>query len=175
MTDRKKIREKTGYTRQNQQDNADSWYTRSVSFHEASIILYEHKERLSGGIKLFQFNAALSLELIFKAILAAKKEKIKQTHVLRDLCTNAEVELDDDQKSTLGLLTENFLWVGRYPAPTSEAQWDNFHNNIIEEHIERSQSGNTFSMNRNQKRFPSMENYKRIWKICLAKYESVIL
>ena len=75
MTDRKKIREIIGYTHQAQQVNADLWYKLSLSFHEASIVLNEHQERLSGGLRIFQFNAALSLELIFKAILAAKKKQ----------------------------------------------------------------------------------------------------
>jgi len=86
----------------------------------------------------------------------------------------AEVELDEDQKYTLELLTEAIVWLAKYPAPKSEAKWDNFHDNILERHIVRSQSGNTHSTLANPKRFPSMENYTRIWEICLAKYLSII-
>ncbi len=175
MADRKKIREIIGYTYQKQRDNADLWYKQSVSFHEASIVLYEHQERISGALRIFQFNAALSLELIFKAILAAKGEPIPEIHILRELCTKAKVKLDEDQKFTLDLFTESIFWHARYPVPKSNAQWDNFHDNIFEKHIVRSQSGTTHTTLANQKRFPSMENYTRIWEICLVKYESVIL
>lgn len=174
MTDRKKNREIIGYTRQKQLYNADLWYKNSLSFHDASIVLYEYQERVSGALRNFQFNAALSLELIFKAILAAKGKDIPQIHKLNDLCTKAEVELDEDHKYTLELLTEGIVWLARYPSPKTEEQWDNFHDNILESHIVRSQAGNTHSTLANPKRFPSMENYKRIWGICLVKYESII-
>lgn len=174
MTDRKKIREIIGYTHQEQRDNADLWYKNSLSFHEASIILYEYQERVNGGLRIFQFNAALSLELMFKAILAAKGENIPTIHVLRELCTNSEVELDEDQKHTLDLLTESIFWLARYPSPKAEGQWDNYHDNILEKHIIRTQSGNTYSTLANPKRFPSMENYSKIWKICLVKYASIL-
>lgn len=173
MTDRKKIREITGYTHQKQQEDSDLWYKLSVSFHEASIVLYEQQERLSGA-RIFQFNAVLSLELIFKAILAANGETIPSIHFLRELCVRAQVELDEHQKFTLDLLTESILWLGRYPVPKSEAQWDNFHDNIFEKHKVRLQSGNTHMTLSNRKRFPSMENYTRIWKSCLLKDRSVI-
>lgn len=174
MTDRKQIREIAGYTHQKQREDADLWYKQSVSFHEASIILYEQQERLSGALRIFQFNAALSLELIFKAVLAANGETIPSIHFLRELCVKAEVELGEHQKFTLDLLTESILWLGRYPVPKSEAQWDNFHDNIFEKHKVRLQSVNTHTTLSNRKRFPSMENYTRIWEICLLKYRSVI-
>ena len=172
MTDRKKIREIIGYTHLKQRDDADLWYKKAVSFHEASIVLYRHQKRL--GLRMFQFNAALSLELIFKAILAAKRKTRPSIHFLRELCTKAEIELDENQKHTLDLLTESILWLGRYPTPKSEAQWDHFHDNIFEKHKIRLQSGNKHITLANRKRFPSMENYTKIWGICLVKYESVI-
>lgn len=174
MTDRKKIREIIGYTHLKQRDDADLWYKKAVSFHEASIVLYEHQKRLSGELRVFQFNAALSLELIVKAILAAKGDTIPPIHFLRELCTKAEIELDKDSKFTLDLLTESILWFGRYPVPKSEAEWDNFHDNIFEKHKVRLQSGNTHTTLANRKRVPSIENYTKIWEICLVKYESVI-
>lgn len=174
MTDRKKTRDIIGYTHQKQQDNADLWYKQSVSFHEASIVLYEHQERISGALRIFHFNAALSLELIFKAILAAKGETIPTIHFLGELCKKAEVELDEHQKFTLDLLTESLLWLGRYPAPKSEAQWDNYHDNILKKHKVTFQSGNTHITMANRKRFPSMGNYTRIWELGLVKYAGVM-
>ncbi|MGD0022023.1 MAG: HEPN domain-containing protein [Smithellaceae bacterium] len=174
MADRKKIRKIIGYTHKKQLDNPDVWYKQSVSFHEASLVLYKHQECISGALRIFQYNAALSLELIFKAILAAKGGEIPLIHSLRELSAKADIELDEDQKFTLDLLTEIILWLGRYPAPKSGAQWDNYHDNIFEKHIVRSQSGTTHTTLANQKRLPSMENYTRIWEICLVKYASVI-
>lgn len=174
VADQKKIREIVGYTHQKQRENADIWYKNSLSFHEASIVLYENQERFSGALRIFQFNAALSLELIFKAILAAKGKSIPSIHFLLELCVNAEVELDEDQKCTLELLTESFLWLARYPVPNSEGQWDNFQDKILEKHIVRSQSGNTYSTLVNPKRFPSIENYTKIWEACLIKYSSIL-
>ena len=173
MTDRKRIREIIGYTHQEQLDNADLWYKSSISFHEASTVLYENRERVSGAEKIFQFNAALSLELIFKAILAAKEKAIPQTHKLSELSSMAEVDLDDDQICTLELLTECIVWLARYPSPKTEKKWDKFRDNILERHMVHSQSGNIHSTLANPKRFPTMENYTKIWEICLAKFASV--
>jgi len=173
MLDRKKRREIIEYTYQKQINNPDLWYKNSLSFHKASIVLYEHQEYLNDALKIIQYNAALSLELIFKAILAAKKEPIPSIHSLRELCARAEVELDEHQKFTLDILTEIILWLSRYPAPKSEAQWDNYHDNIYEKHLVRLQSGNTGTTLAHKKRFPSMENYTRIWENCLIKYKSI--
>jgi HEPN domain-containing protein len=167
-------RKLTGYTHQEQLDNADLWYKHALSFNEASSVLYEHHESISGGFRMFVFDAALSLELILKAILVAKGKAIPQIHTLRELCTKSEVDIDEDQKCTLDLLTESIVWAGRYPAPKLEEQWDNYHDNIFEKHIVRQQSGNTHSTLANPKRFPSLENYTKIWKICLIKYASIV-
>ena len=174
MKGRKDIRKIIGYTQQEQRDSPDLWYKNSLSFNEASSVLYENHESISSGFRIFVFNAALSIELILKAILAAKGEAIPQIHTLRQLCAKAEVDLDEDQKCTLDLLTESILWVGRYPSPKSEGQWDNFHDNIFEKHIVRQQSGNTHSTLANPKRFPSLENYTKIWRMCLVTYANIV-
>jgi len=173
MTDKKRIREIIGYTHQKQRADADLWYRNSISFYEAAIVLHEYKERITGGLRIFQYNAALSLELIFKAILAAKGDDIPTIHILRELCVKADVQLNDDQKHTLDLLTENILWLARYPTPKTEGQWDSFHDKIIEKHIVRMKSSNTHTTLANPKRFPSIENYKSIWGICISKYVSI--
>lgn len=173
MTDRKKIRNIIGYTHQEQLGNAELWYNSAISFNEASSVLYEYQEEISGELRIFVFNAALSLELVLKAILAAKREAIPTKHTLRELCTKAEVDLDEDQRCTLDLLTETIIWAGRYPCPKLEEQWDNYHDNIFEKHIDRQKTGNTISSIANPKRFPSLENYTRIWRSCLVKYVSI--
>jgi len=97
--------------------NADSWYKTAISFHEAARVLYDHKERISSGIRIFAFNAGLSLELIIKARLAAISAPIPFTHNLIKLATKATLTLTAEQMETLQLLSEVIGWRGRYPTP----------------------------------------------------------
>jgi HEPN domain-containing protein len=173
VKDRKDIRNNIGYTHTEQLENADLWYNNSLSFNEASCVLYEYQEQVTGGLRVYLFNAALSLELILTAILAAKAEAIPTIHTLRELCIKAEVEFDEDQAFILDLLTESILLASWYPSSKSEVQWNNLHDNIIEKLI-RQQSGNHNSTLANQKRFPSLENYTKIWRICLVKYANIL-
>jgi len=168
-----KIRKITGYTFKNQLNDASLWFKQSLSFYEASIVLNEHKGSLSDPLNVFLFNASLSLELLFKAILVAKGVEVPKIHKLRILCNKAEVRLSEDQNFTLDLLTESLLWLSRYPAPQSEFDWNNYHDNILEKHIERSKSGNTYTSKANNKRFPSFENFNKIWEICLDEYKKI--
>jgi hypothetical protein len=57
----------------------------------------------------------LSLELLFKAIVVAKRGKPMKHHNLRALATNASVELTEKQKGQLDFLSEYVTWAGRYP------------------------------------------------------------
>jgi len=59
VTDKKEIRKIIGYTHQKQRYNADLWYKNSLSFYEASIVLHENIKNISGGVRIFQYNAAL--------------------------------------------------------------------------------------------------------------------
>ena len=170
----RKIRNIIGYTFQKQHDNADLWYKLSLSFYEVAIVLNDQKARLSNPLNMFLFNAAQSLELIFKAILVVKGNNFPKIHNLRKLCAEAEVILDEDQKITLDLLTENLLWLSKYPVPKSEAKWNDYQDNILEKHIVRFKFGNTYTSMANNKRFPTINNFKNIWEISLEKYERII-
>lgn len=176
MIDRKKIREIIGYTHQEQINNPDLWYKKSLAFHEATIVLYKFQECTSENIYLF--TAALSLELIFKTILVMKGEEINKlvTHDLKKLCIRAQIQLNEDQRFLLDFFTHSIYWFSRYPGPKKEEEWDNFQDNIFEKLKVRSQSGSTTgSVRAHSRRFPSIENYNKIWEMCLAKYESILL
>jgi HEPN domain-containing protein len=173
VQNQKQVRKIIGYTHQQQLDNADLWYQNSLTFNAASSILHEYKDHIIGGLRVYQFNAGLSLELILKAIIVAKGELIPQTHNLRELCSKADVTLSKDQEFTLDLLTESIVWLGKYPAPKSEGQWDNYHDNILEKQKVRERSSHSHITKANPKRFPSQENYMRIWSVFLAKYSSI--
>lgn len=174
MINRKKIRGITGYTHQRQLKNADSWYKGALSFHESAIVLYEAKERITEGFRVFIFNAALSIELILKGIITAKNKEIKHTHSIKVLAKDADIELNDNQICTLDLLTDIIMWLGRYPAPKTEEQWDKFHDTDFEKHIIRSKTGNTTRTMAHPERFPNLDNYMKIWEVCLTKYKESI-
>ncbi len=140
------------------------------SFHDAAIVLHDAQERISLGFRVFAYNAALSLELVIKAILAAENKTIPAKHELRNLAKLADIPLDTDQLDTLDLLTEIIIWLGRYPAPKTEEKWDNFQDGILERHKVRSRSGNVGIVAIDTRRFPTKENYIRIWEACTAKY-----
>ena len=67
--DQKKIRQITQHTFANQQSNEDSWYGSAISFHEGAEILRQHTDSIR---RVVLMNAALSIELLLKAIIVAK-------------------------------------------------------------------------------------------------------
>src|SRR4051812_11338844 len=69
----KVIREKLGHTHQKQMANAAAWHSLARSFHRAAKILNEFADSIPSDSRPFAFNAGLSLELVFKAILAKKQ------------------------------------------------------------------------------------------------------
>ena len=120
MIDRKQIREKIGYTRERQTTNAAAWFSLAESYRAAAEVLHECRERIPSDTRPFALNAGLSLELIFKAILAHRSLSIPdgaEGHDLPALAVKAELELTENQKITLELLTETIVWAGRYRGP----------------------------------------------------------
>jgi HEPN domain-containing protein len=170
MAGRKEIRAITGYTHGKQSANAKAWHDSAISFHEAANVLHDNRESISAGFRVFAFNAAISLELIIKAILATEARAIPPKHGLRELARAASLPLDADQMDTLDLLSEIIAWLGRYPSPRTEQQWDNFHDNVFEQHKVRSRRGNVYTVEAHGKKFPSKENYMKIWRVCAATY-----
>ena len=92
-------------------------------------------------------------------------------HNLIQLSKDSGVNLTKDQECTLELLSEIIIWNGRYPIPKKEEQWDNYHDVILEKHIIRERDGNTFRTLAHRGRFPSIENYKKIWDACEIEYK----
>jgi HEPN domain-containing protein len=165
---RKEIREAIGWTYETQLDDPLAWYREASAFHDAAVVLYNHEDRFT---LVFAFNAGLSLELALKAILASKGTKIPTTHKLPQLAALAKIEVDDDQKSTLEVFATIIEWSGRYPAPTNKSKWDDYHDRILESHTVREQSGNRYMTIANRKRFPSFENYTKLWAICDKEFD----
>lgn len=172
MIDRKKARKVIGYTREQQVANSATWFSLADAFYAAAKLLHECQERIPSDSRPFALNAAYSIELILKGILAQKGATIPDRgngHDLRSLSTKAQVDLSNKQKTTLELLTETIVWAGRYPGPKKEEQWDHYQDNILEKHIVRSSRGNVTSSLANRETFPNWENYAKIWDCCVAE------
>ncbi|MGC1695001.1 MAG: hypothetical protein WA743_06975 [Pseudolabrys sp.] len=172
MVDMKRIRESLGHTHEKQIANVSAWYSLAKSFHAAASVLNNNQELIPSDSRPFAFNAAFSLELILKAILAQKGLPIPDGadgHNLRSLCVKAKVNISDKQMHTLELQTEEIIWAGRYPTPKTEKRFDDFHDKIIEKHIVRSATGNVTSVIANRETFPTWENYLNIWNLCVAE------
>jgi HEPN domain-containing protein len=145
----KRIRQIVGRTRQKQIADTARWYSLAKSFYEAAKVLDQYRDRIPSDTRPFAFNAALSLELIFKAILAKKKLTIpsgKSGHDLRVLCKNAGVNVSTQQMITLELMTEELIWAARYPVPNTEERMDDYHDRIFEKHVVRSSTANVTSV-----------------------------
>jgi HEPN domain-containing protein len=174
MINWKKYRESIGYTQAKMSKNAKAWYGLASGYRLAAEILNEFADRIPGDSRQFAFNAALSLELILKAILARKIIDIPNRnggHDLLCLSDLALVPITDQQRRTLDLLTATIIWSGRYPAPNKESKWDEYQDFTFESHVVRTTVGNVSSSIANRDTFPDWNNYSKIWAMCVVEYE----
>jgi HEPN domain-containing protein len=174
MIDWKKHRERVGYTQAKMSKDAGAWHRSALGYRAAAQILDEFSERIPSDTRPFAFNAALSLELILKAILARKLIDIPNReggHDLLVLSDKASVVLSENQRRTLDLFTATIVWSGRYPTPNTEAKWDEYQDVTFESHIVRSTVGNVSSAMANRDTFPDWNNYSKIWDICIAEFQ----
>jgi hypothetical protein len=175
MIDRKKFRESIGYTQARQSKDSEAWRSLADGYYAATKVLNEHRESIPNDTRPFALNAGLSLELIFKSILAKKDIRIPQGidgHDLSALSEKAGLKFTSNQKLTLELLTEAVVWSGRYPAPKKEQRWDDYQDRIFEAHVVRQTVGNVSSARANPGTFPNWENYSKIWEACLAEFST---
>ena len=94
------------------------------------------------------------------------------------MCETANVDLSPDQITTLEDFKEIVIWLGRYPAPNKEEDWDRYHDVHFPKTIIRemtSKGGATIRTTRvNPATFANWENYKRIWDACFAKIDPAL-
>jgi HEPN domain-containing protein len=171
VVDWKKYRESIGYTQAKMSKDANAWWSLAKGYHLAAEILNEAGERIPSDTRQFAFNAALSIELILKAILARKLLDIPVRHDLLLLAERGSIPISDNQKKTLDLLTATLVWSGRYPTPNKEAAWEEYQDSTIEAHIIRTTVGNVHSTMANRETFPDWNNYLKIWNICASEFE----
>ncbi|WP_187992879.1 HEPN domain-containing protein [Vibrio harveyi] len=157
----KRVREIVGYTFEEEQNSVESWFFRAESFKEAAILL--NQSDLSKVKFAYFYNAAISLELLFKAALLQRSGKVPNIHKLPVLAEELELPISNEQSDTLELLSEIIIWSGRYPVPSKGSFWDTYHDVIQKKHIIR--EGNITKPCPD--RFPSLDNVSKIWKICI--------
>lgn len=171
ISKQRKTRELVGLTFSEFQSDPTKWMTRAREFRDAAVLLVESK---SGSLSSpYYYNAALSLELSLKAILVAQKRKYQAIHRLKDLSDAAGVQIERDHVKTLELLSECLMWLGRYPIPKSENQWNNFHDVLFPKHKVTVHKGKIRRVIRNEKTFPTLKNYLAIWNLFQAEYSSL--
>ena len=163
--DRKESRQITQYTFADQQSNKESWYSGAVSYYEGANVLWQHKDSIHGGMRVFLTNAALSIELLLKAIIVAKGRVAATNHKLPRLALDAGISVTENQVATLEFLGEVLKWSGRYPVPTKEEGWDHYYDVVHEKLVIREREGNVGRILANRERFPSIEVYKKLWDI----------
>lgn len=172
---RKEIRRIAQHTFADQQSNEDSWYGSAISFHEGANILWQHKDSIPRGMLVFLINAALSIELLLKAIIVAKGGAARQNHKLDEFARDAEVKFSKNQIATLELLGEVLRWSGRYPVPNTEKAWDHYYDHVLEKHIIREREGNVGRVRANPETFPSVQNYEALWDLVDRKWDEIQL
>ncbi len=170
---RKEIRQITRYTFANQQSDKESWYSSAVSFHEGANVLEKHQDSVHRGISVFLTNAALSIELLLKAIIVAKGGMVPKTHKLSKLAFTAGITFTPNQEATLELLAEVLRWRGRYPIPLYEEDWDHYHDVVFEKHIIRETEGSIRRIRANPETFPSAKNYEVIWNLAKCEWDKI--
>jgi HEPN domain-containing protein len=172
MVDWTKYRESIGYTQAKVSKDAKAWHALALGYHRAAELLNEFPDRIPRDTRPFAFNAAISIELILKAILARKQIDIPNRiggHDLLTLSDLAMVSVNANQRKTLDLLTATIIWSGRYPAPNTEAKWDEYQDFTFESHVIRTAS----STMANRDTFPDWNNYSKIWAICIAEFQAI--
>jgi HEPN domain-containing protein len=171
--DKKEIRRIAQHTFVSQQSNEDSWYRSAISFHEGAEILRQHADSIGGGLLVALMNAALSIELLLKAIIVAKGGVAPNNHELLDLARGADITFSKSQKATLELLCEILKWSGRYPVPKTERAWDHYYDHVFERHLIREREGNIGRVRANPETFPSAKNYEALWNLAIRKWEEI--
>lgn len=173
--DRKEIRRIAQHTFADQQSNQESWYRSAISFHEGANVLERHLGSVPTGRLVALTNAALSIELLLKAIIVAKGGIAPGTHELFGLARKAGVAFTNSQEATLELLGELLRWSGRYPVPNNERAWGHYYDNVFEKHVVRIREGNSAMVLANRETFPSVENCEKLWDLANRKWGEIQL
>lgn len=141
------------------QNCENHWFNKSSDLHASAAVLWysleddeELKNKLgfSKGFSLavacyptYKLLVALSIELLLKAIIVAKRKKPKAIHDLNILSQQAELEISEEEKMTFQLLSEIIYWEGKYPVPNNGKrlfkQWNLWNSYFSKKHADNSE------------------------------------
>jgi HEPN domain-containing protein len=169
---KKEVRGITGFTFSKIGTDPENWMKRAVDFKEAAILIAKSDEYCPPFP--YYYNSGIALELALKSLAIAKSKVYEANHRLNDLCTLVGLKINKDQECTLELLSELIIWSGRYPVPKKEGQWNNYHDVVHEKHVVRENGGNVHRTLANRDRFPTVENFLTLWRLCETEYKSSI-
>jgi len=70
-------------------------------------------------IPVFRMLCGMSMELIFKAIVVKREDKVNESdHNLLNHASMAGIIYSEHERQLLKILTHSIVWAGRYPTPT---------------------------------------------------------
>ncbi|WP_058119625.1 HEPN domain-containing protein [Photobacterium kishitanii] len=154
---RQSIRESVGFTFDSEKHNPNNWFSRAESFKEAAVLISESNNDKAQYSKFY--NMAISIELLLKAVSFSLRKEPETTHKLCGLVESINLKLSNNAMKTLELLSSEIEWAGRYPTPKNDKQWNEYHNNIQNKHIIRTDNGVFASKDT----FPTLDNFLNIW------------
>jgi|GEM_PF-2478805 len=117
----------------------------------------------------FRLNAALSIELLLKAIGKILDRPEQHHHRLNVLCEHVGMQISNDMAAILDIFTESIYWSGRYPVPKDVQTWENSLN--IKSSLYSITTVEEFSFWKPiPERMPNLENYEKIWSYLNSYY-----
>jgi hypothetical protein len=134
--------------------------------NSGALLIWEHDQRLR---KVFAMLAGLSIELLLKGIMIGLQEDFPAHHRLADLCDQAGITVDENDRLILQALSEHIYWASKYPAPLNEQQMERTRE-ILEQQYRR--SGNLANLHIPEKEI-GLANYKRLWALFLDHFFQV--
>jgi HEPN domain-containing protein len=87
---------------------------RAEELYRGAQIMHE----AHGPEDVFALLAGLSIELLLKGIHRALEKPPRHHHRLDDLCGEAGISINDNDKIILQALSEHVAWASKYPTPT---------------------------------------------------------
>jgi hypothetical protein len=104
--------------------------------------------------------SGMALELLYKAIIIAKRHEPASIHDLPRLAEQAQVPMTEKEIGLLRILSESIVWAGRYPVPKKERQMKTFHG-LIDRHLyEKVPNSKTF---RRPNRALNWKSFNDMW------------
>ncbi|GKL83056.1 hypothetical protein NUKP62_44630 [Klebsiella variicola] len=108
------------------------WFNRASDLRASAHVLWlsmeskdiQQRMGYGGGFSLevacnpvYHMLCGLALELILKAVIVQRSEKVPEVHDLNLLAKLAEVSVNTKRKELLKFYTAAIVWTGRYPVP----------------------------------------------------------